>query len=364
LLIVHVLHEIMFGGVGAVALNLITQQEKNGLRTAVVSHPDDEAAFLSLAQARGLSTRFYPIERFRLSRPTLWGELSGRNLRRIAADFPGEQIILHLHNPIAAGLFSHLQRPMLLSIHTLMNVTGRLPRFLYLTALRRVHRRGGKLVGVSHAVAEDFMDKLHVDDVAHVLNGVEDLPAASGGHVPNNGRIHIGFASNLNELKGWKYLAEGFLALPDSLRARADLTLAGRVDPGDQPYLDSLLAANPDIRYAGYLPDARTSLVPDLDILLLPSRTEAQGMILLEAMQSRVAVCATAVGGIPEVVIHGETGLIIRRDAADIAEKLSLLISDEALRHRLAENGRKLYERKGSAEAMCQNYLEIYQSLL
>ena len=90
-------------------------------------------------------------------------------------------------------------------------------------------------------------------------------------------------------------------------------------------------------------------------IFALPSRTEAMGRVLLEAAACRVARLGSNIGGIPSVLKDGVDGLLFESENIDdLAEKLSTLMGDEALRERLAEaaykrageefDGRKYFE--------------------
>lgn len=75
-------------------------------------------------------------------------------------------------------------------------------------------------------------------------------------------------------------------------------------------------------------------------IFVLPSRTEAMGRVLLEAMAARKAVIASRVDGIPTYVEDGKTGLLFESEnVSDLARKLELLLTNEQLRATLAENG-------------------------
>lgn len=80
----------------------------------------------------------------------------------------------------------------------------------------------------------------------------------------------------------------------------------------------------------------------EADVLITPSRNEAFGMVLIEAMASGLPVVASQVGGIPEVVTDGETGFLAEPgDVAGFARTISELFDDPALWQRLSENGLK-----------------------
>jgi glycosyltransferase involved in cell wall biosynthesis len=78
----------------------------------------------------------------------------------------------------------------------------------------------------------------------------------------------------------------------------------------------------------------------DADVLITPSRVEAFGMVLIEAMASGLPVVASRVGGIPEVVTDGETGFLLEPgDVAGFTLKISMLFDNAELRERFSRNG-------------------------
>jgi glycosyltransferase involved in cell wall biosynthesis len=115
----------------------------------------------------------------------------------------------------------------------------------------------------------------------------------------------------------------------------------------------------------GYREDV-PELLDAADVLAQPSSTEAFPTSLLEAMASRVPSVATAVGGIPEIVLDGETGLLIPAPpAADaLAAALARLISDPALRGRLADRGRERFEANFTVDRWLARLLPVYEIAL
>jgi glycosyltransferase involved in cell wall biosynthesis len=129
------------------------------------------------------------------------------------------------------------------------------------------------------------------------------------------------------------------------------------------------LAAAPSvagrIRFAGATDDAiLQAAYATADALVLPSldRGEAFGLVLLEAMRARVPVIASAIpgSGIGEVVVDGESGLLVPPGDADALAAAIRSIGDAALRRRLAIAGRERWENRFTLERAAQAWLALY----
>jgi glycosyltransferase involved in cell wall biosynthesis len=149
-----------------------------------------------------------------------------------------------------------------------------------------------------------------------------------------------------------------------TVRDDADLLLAG-----DGPLRSDLEAQVNDlglggrVRFLGVRAD-----VPDLlravDIFALTSVSEAASLTLLEAMASELPVVVTAVGGNPEIVRHGQEGLLVPRgDVAAIAKALLRLLSDPDSRRQLGRAGRTRVQERYRLEQTIGAYWQLYQSL-
>ncbi|GAB6058947.1 glycosyltransferase family 4 protein [Desulfonatronum parangueonense] len=98
-----------------------------------------------------------------------------------------------------------------------------------------------------------------------------------------------------------------------------------------------------------------------LDIFVQPSRYEAQGLAIAEAMSCRTAVVATNVGGIPERVRHARTGLLSEAgNPDDLARQIELLADNPGLRTTLAENGHALLREQGTLDQTMHKTLASY----
>jgi starch synthase len=124
----------------------------------------------------------------------------------------------------------------------------------------------------------------------------------------------------------------------------------------------------------------RTSIVlySHAAVFCCPSIYEPFGLINLEAMACATPVVASAVGGIPEVVVDGETGYLVAPDlsseppyeprhATQFAQRLAValnrLLADPALRHRMGQQGRVWVEEHFSWRAVAQQTLALYRRL-
>lgn len=100
-------------------------------------------------------------------------------------------------------------------------------------------------------------------------------------------------------------------------------------------------------------------------LLVNPSVSEAFGMSLVEAMASGVPVVATQVGGMVDVVVQDETGLLVSADdPAALATAMEQLLADESLRREMGQRGRMRAEKVFAWEAIAHNLLTHYQHLL
>jgi glycosyltransferase involved in cell wall biosynthesis len=117
------------------------------------------------------------------------------------------------------------------------------------------------------------------------------------------------------------------------------------------------------VHLAGYRTDA-DRLIAAADVVTLSSREEGMGTVLLDAMAFGGAIAATAAGGIPEVVVDGETGLLVPiGDGAALGAAIARLLTDRVTADRVrAGAGRRVVE--FSIEATAERTFEVYRRVL
>ena len=101
------------------------------------------------------------------------------------------------------------------------------------------------------------------------------------------------------------------------------------------------------------------------DLFILPSESESFGMAALEAMASEVPVIATDSGGLPEVVVNGETGYLLPvGDVAGMAERSIEILRDDDLRKRMGKLGRELAVDRFDEQKIVPYYREMYERVI
>lgn len=115
------------------------------------------------------------------------------------------------------------------------------------------------------------------------------------------------------------------------------------------------------------LPGFRTdvlALLKAFDVFVMSSVTEGLGTSLLDAMAAARPIVATRAGGIPEVVVHGETGLLVpARDAHQMADAIVTMLRDRALREQFGRAGLRRVRAEFSVDRMVDRTIGVYEAL-
>ena len=173
----------------------------------------------------------------------------------------------------------------------------------------------------------------------------------------------LGMVCRLTEQKGIPYALESLRRIRSDF-PRAHLVIAGDGDKAAElRRLTSALGIADRVHWLGWRPDA-AELMAAFDVLLVPSLWEGFGLVLLEAMARRVPVIASRVSAIPEVVLDGETGVLIEtRDVDGLVQALTRLLNDRALRKYMGLLGAARLEERFSVERMVDGTIAVYERL-
>ena len=225
-----------------------------------------------------------------------------------------------------------------------------------------------RVIAVSDAARSSYLATSwdRPERVAVVLNGISERrpsqpPAAVRERLGLPARAPVlAMVSALRPEKGHEVAFAAF----EDLRARhpeARLLVAG--DGPRRAELERL--AGPGVTMAGHQDDI-ASLMGAVDVLLHPSHSEAFPTSLLEAMQASLPVIATRIGGIPEIVVDGETGLLVPAppEPRAVAAAAERLLGDPGLRRRLGVAAAARFADRFSAGVWLRETRAVYEEVM
>lgn len=179
---------------------------------------------------------------------------------------------------------------------------------------------------------------------------------------------------NVGRLIDWKgtiYLVEAMSAVlkkcPDAL-----LVIIGTgPEEGDLKQRVRELGLEGNVRFMGFVStEDLPSYYHMASVFVLPSitiegQTEGLGVVLLEAMAAGCPVIGSNTGGIPDIIVDGESGFLVpERDVAALAEKIVRILSDEPLREKFRRNGLMRVRERFSWERISGQFIDMYQQVL
>ncbi len=332
-----------------------------GHRTILVCHPQGE-----LRKRASEGPDLIPLApRSELDLATAW------RFARVLEEFRPR--IVHAHDPHGVALAA-----LALSLRTIVPApvlvaSRRVDFHLKTNAFSRwKYRQVRAFLCASDAIREMLVSQgIPADCTVTVHEGIdlEHVAAAPPANVhetfwlPHKAPV-IGNVGALVPHKGQRYLidaaAQVVREVPD---ARFVILGEGDLRPTLQRQIADL-GLEKHVLLAGFRIDV-LSLLKGFDIFVMPSVTEGLGTSLLDAMACARPIVASRVGGIPEVVAHERTGLLVPpKDADLLAEALTRLLQDRALADRYAKAGYARVTERFTVERMVEETLRVYARLV
>ncbi len=288
----------------------------------------------------------------------------------------GEYDLIHLHGYKAAFLGCVSVRlarstPILITAHNSWPFTGsslshRVSGLLSGFSLRRCSR----VIAVSGAVRYDIIHRAGVRDhrVITIYNGIRPVQAATAsfeiGELMGDKTFVVGTVARLIPAKGISDLLEA------AKRVKEEAPYVCFLIAGDGPYKEAFireqrnLGLGDTVFFLGHRDDV-PDILSRLDLFLLPSHSEGLPLTILEAMAAGKAVLATRVGGIPEVIVHGENGLLVPPNSpGELASGILKLMADRELLTSLGERGRKTFIEGFTLERMIDETESLYRKAM
>lgn len=285
--------------------------------------------------------------------------------------------LIHVHyavpNAVSAVLAREMLSPQPLKVVTTLHGTditlvGNDPNYLETTRFGIV--RSDRVTAVSAALREATQKQLgiatHIEVVPNFIDPerYELAKSQNGARRWRSGDekllVHI---SNFRPVKRVLDVVDVFQRVHGELPSRLLLVGDGPERPRVEQHCRDLGICG-DITFIGNLPLVEEVLV-GADLFLLPSETESFGLAALEALSCEVPVVATAVGGLPEVVVHGENGFLLPvGDVEGMAEAGLELLQNDEMRSRFGRAGRLRAVQQFDQKTIVEKYRRVYRGAL
>jgi 1,2-diacylglycerol 3-alpha-glucosyltransferase len=295
--------------------------------------------------------------------------------------------VIHIHTPFTAHYVGihfgkKLDIPVVETYHTffedyLHHYLPFIPQFISRKLARTISRRQCNAVDGIVSPSKPMLDVLKqygIKTPAEVVaTGLDDSSFArvDGEHFRMSHDIPLAqpmllFVGRVAYEKNIGFLLEMHVELikkhPDALLV---ITGEGPAEESIKHSIDKLDISN-KVRMIGYL-DRSHELIAcykAADIFVFASKSETQGLVLLEAMAQGTAVVAIAELGTKSILIEGEGVLIAKDDINDFADKVSVLLSDAPKRQMIGEKGRQYAQEKWGAGVLAKKVAKFYKSTI
>ena len=364
--VMHVVHSLNVGGAEKLVHDLALAVDRDRFRTVVVCL--DEAGSL----APSLRDAGVPVEVLH-RRPGVQPALFGR-IASIIWRHDIDVVHCHQYTPYFYGLIGTRLSG---RAHCLITEHGRHHPDMRKLKRVAVNQLLTRLTGASVAVSEFTRRALIANDgfppqrVQVLYNGIDthrfdaapnQASARAQFGLPVDVPI-VGTCARLSREKNLSMMVDAFARIRDK-RPDAVLAIAGEGPARkDIEARRDALGLGDAVRMLGFVDDV-PAVVTTFDVFAMSSLTEGTSVTLLEAMYAGRPVVATRVGGNPEIVDEGVTGLLVAsEDTSDFAAAIERLLDDDELAGRLGAAGRERVRARFTFEGMVQAYEDIYADL-
>ena len=306
------------------------------------------------------------------------------NTDRKMAELPVDGNIIHTHTWYAAhaGVLAKTfwNKPLIVTTHSLeprrpwkeeqLQLGYRLSSYLERTALIEADH----IIAVSAFMKDDIQKIFDIrsNKITAIPNGIDiqkyRRKTDSTFLRQNNIRKpYVLFVGRLSRQKGVFDLVDASRYFNDNIQT---VIVTGKEDtPGLTTELKNKIDSAPNKNNILWLNKMFTEeqliyLYSSAETLVCPSIYEPFGIVNLEAMACETPVVATSVGGIPEIVVHNNTGYLVKKnEIKKLADRINIIVEDEQLREKFGTNSRRRVEKYFTWQKVADRTLRVYEKI-
>ncbi len=362
------------GGSGVVATELGKSLARLGNQVHFITtgHPSRLSGYDERVYLHKVVTGEYPL--FQQYSP--YSLSLAVKIREVAEQYELDLVHVHYAIPHAASAFlakemlKPTRLPTMTTLHgTDITLVGMMPSYYEIT--RFSIEKSDAVTAVSEFLRQETIREFRIERPIEVIHNFVDVdlfrtndhPCIARSRLSPNGERVLMHISNFRKVKNLPIVLKVFAEVVRFVPARLALV-------GDGPERESTERQAEEMGIADrvdFLGDQESvsDILPAADVFLLPSQHESFGLAALEAMACGVPVVGSRIGGLPEVIVHEETGYLC--DPTDVPCMTAIvlgLLKDEELRRTIGRAGRERAVREFNRDRIVARYVDAYRRLV
>jgi len=360
--VLEVINSLKIGGAELLLRNFVIEAKKNNQYTVDVYTLYATNDAKNIEEIKKKNVRIWTLD--------LKNKYNPSSIIKIKNIIKREQYdIVHVHlfpsNAIVAlsSLFLKKSIAYLFTIHSTFNRRRSIKIFKIIDGL--VYSRYAKIICISKQVQDSL-----IKWVPKIKEKIEIIPNG----IPMNSKSNdnplmkkydVLFVGRLVQQKGINFLLEAVSILQKKYKKIIRVAIVG-----DGPIKKELikmceeLKIKDSVEFLGFQRDV-DQIMRSSRVLVLPSRWEGFGLVLLEAMKNKLPIIATKVGGIPEIITNGHEGILVPAENPKIlADSINRVLENSELRNQLIQNAYKKVQSHYSIEKYAHNMFNLYSKMV
>lgn len=332
------------------------------VRIQFLMREDIAKPFVDLLDPR---VEFQPFIHPRLRQPFQQFKMIRHIVQRIKEFEPDLIHFQHRHQWFNFALPFLTHYPLVITIHDPIHHVGdrsarKTPQFIADFG----YRRADQVIVHGEAVKDLVNQRLRIPkELIHVVPHIALGNDKNQNHIQEEDQLIL-FFGRIWEYKGLEYLIQAEPMITEKV-PEAQFMIAGRGEDFER-YRRMMIHPDRFIVHNEFISDQRCAeLYRRASIVVLPYIEASQSGVIPMAYTYSKPVVATSVGGLPEMIEHGQTGYLVPpRDARALAEAVINLLKNKELRHRFGKNAKQKSDDEWSPDVVARQTVEVYKQIL